>query len=161
MKWKLILCCMCIYGGLFSQSISRTVIGSAGDYFEKRDFNISWTIGEVMTETFESGAQIVTQGFHQSLLTVTSVTDNDLDIAVKVFPNPTVAQLNIEFDGTFEPMFLELVELNGRKLITRASSAKSPVNQIDMSGYASGTYFLQFKSESNRLIKSFKIVKTK
>ncbi|MFU8844174.1 MAG: hypothetical protein ACNA7V_10250 [Bacteroidales bacterium] len=48
-----------------AQSVSPEVIATAGDYFENSSGSLSWTLGEVMTETFSSGGNILTQGFQQ------------------------------------------------------------------------------------------------
>ncbi|MCB2219858.1 MAG: hypothetical protein KQI35_05625 [Bacteroidetes bacterium] len=48
-----------------AQSIERSVVASAGDYFEGAGVSMSWTLGEIATETFTSGNVILTQGFQQ------------------------------------------------------------------------------------------------
>lgn len=48
-----------------AQSIDRNVVASSGDYFEGPSSSISWTLGEIATETLTDGNFIITQGFHQ------------------------------------------------------------------------------------------------
>ena len=48
-----------------AQTIDRQVIASSGDYFEGTNSSISWTVGEIATETLTDGNYILTQGFHQ------------------------------------------------------------------------------------------------
>ncbi len=50
---------------LMSQSVSPEVISSSGDYFEGSNASISWTLGEIATETYSNGSVILTQGFQQ------------------------------------------------------------------------------------------------
>ena len=50
---------------LFAQSIERDVVASSGDYFENANGSLSWTLGELATETYISGNAILTQGFQQ------------------------------------------------------------------------------------------------
>ncbi len=52
------------------QSIERSVVGSSGDYFEGTNISLSWTLGEIATETYTSGNTIITQGFQQPDITV-------------------------------------------------------------------------------------------
>lgn len=47
-----------------SQSASRQVIGSAGDFTNSFGATVSWTIGEPVIETFTSYDYILLQGFH-------------------------------------------------------------------------------------------------
>ncbi|MBN2173918.1 MAG: hypothetical protein JW731_07295 [Bacteroidales bacterium] len=59
-------------GALFcsAQSIERQVIASSGDYFEGANISLSWTLGEIATETFTGGNLILTQGFQQPGVTL-------------------------------------------------------------------------------------------
>lgn len=55
---------------LVSQSIERDVVASSGDYFEGVDISLSWTLGEIATETYDNGSNILTQGFQQTGITL-------------------------------------------------------------------------------------------
>ncbi|MCD4746833.1 MAG: hypothetical protein K8R58_11100 [Bacteroidales bacterium] len=48
-----------------AQSVSPEVVASAGDYFEGTNASLSWTLGEIATETYSNGSNILTQGFQQ------------------------------------------------------------------------------------------------
>ena len=50
---------------IFSQSISRKVIASAGGYYNGNDISVSYTIGEPIINTLSSDVAIITQGFQQ------------------------------------------------------------------------------------------------
>ncbi len=47
------------------QTIDSQVVSSSGDYFEGPNSSISWTLGEIATETLTDGNFILTQGFQQ------------------------------------------------------------------------------------------------
>ena len=53
-----------------AQSIERDVVASSGDYFEGTDISLSWTLGEIATETYDNGSNILTQGFQQTGITL-------------------------------------------------------------------------------------------
>jgi len=72
-----------IIGGLLSfavaaQSLSPEVIASSGDYYENANASLSWTLGEIATETYSGGSNILTQGFQQPI----GVTVKGVDILV-------------------------------------------------------------------------------
>jgi hypothetical protein len=48
-----------------AQSLSPTVIASSGGYSTGTDVSLSWTLGEIATETYSNGSYILTQGFQQ------------------------------------------------------------------------------------------------
>ncbi len=50
---------------IFAQSIDREVISTSGDYFEGPNSSVSWSLGEIATETLTDGNIILTQGFQQ------------------------------------------------------------------------------------------------
>lgn len=67
-----ILLIVFIAGTIFcaAQSIEREVVASSGDYFENANFSLSWTIGEIATETYTGIDNILTQGFQQPGITL-------------------------------------------------------------------------------------------
>lgn len=63
-----------------AQSVSPEVISSSGDYFVGANGSLSWTLGEIATETFISGNIILTQGFQQPI--TIAIAGIDLDVLV-------------------------------------------------------------------------------
>lgn len=51
--------------GLFSQTLSPVIVSSAGGYATGATASLSWTLGEIATETLSNGSYILTQGFQQ------------------------------------------------------------------------------------------------
>jgi len=65
----------------FCQSLTPEVIVTSGDYFSETNASISWTLGEIATETFISGNTILTQGFQQPVEGII-ISGIDLDLLV-------------------------------------------------------------------------------
>jgi len=81
MKTKILILLFVISSTLcFAQSIHREVIASSGDHFVGANASISWTLGEIATETLTDGNYILTQGFHQPYGIV--IHGIDLDVLV-------------------------------------------------------------------------------
>ncbi|MCB0683669.1 MAG: hypothetical protein KDC32_22625, partial [Saprospiraceae bacterium] len=76
-------------GWLHSQSLAPEVIASAGEHFATANAQLSWTVGEPVIETYTGSTAQLTQGFHQTNLTVVAVNDPTAAFQVSVFPNPT------------------------------------------------------------------------
>ena len=70
-----------------AQSIERNVIASSGDYYEGANLSISWTLGEIATESYIGVDNIITQGFQQP------------DITLRIFVDLT-AFLEGSFNGS-------------------------------------------------------------
>ena len=148
-------------GGIFSQSISPEVIATAGDHFTGTNVQMSWTIGEIAIETLESGSAILTQGFHQPNLMITSVKDLAKDISVNIYPNPTSEIVHVELNDYLTGFQLVLSDNSGRILTTKASLSSDSIHQFDLSGFASGIYFLRVINGDQQNLKTFKIIKSK
>ena len=64
MKKFLLFICISAVFAVQAQSLSPTVIATGG-YATGTIASLSWTLGEIATETFSNGGYIVTQGFQQ------------------------------------------------------------------------------------------------
>ena len=64
-----------------AQSIERDVIAGSGDYFEGANSSLSWTLGEIATETYTAGNIILTQGFQQAF----GIVIHGIDLNVLVY----------------------------------------------------------------------------
>ena len=146
---------------LAGQSLSPQVVATAGGQFYTYDsVRVSWTIGEPLTETFSRDSTILTQGFHQTYLTITAVEDLAADIRVKVFPNPTSGRVNIDVRDVKVPLQMTLSDESGRLLMKRQTSMQNSFNQFNLSRLADGVYYLYMATEDGQTVKTFKIVKT-
>ncbi|MEN8250213.1 MAG: hypothetical protein ABFS32_14870, partial [Bacteroidota bacterium] len=75
---------------------AQEVVSSGGETGTAAGYEISWTVGEPVIETVSDGTNTLTQGFHQTKLTVTSVNEFSISgIELKVFPNPTEDYVHI------------------------------------------------------------------
>jgi hypothetical protein len=81
---------------LSSQSLSPTVIASAGDTYSHPTASISFTVGELAAVATEiSPEAIFTQGFQQPWEITTSVEVDVPTGAFLIFPNPTYGDFTI------------------------------------------------------------------
>ena len=144
---------------LFSTVLSaQEVISSSGATQSVLGYEVSWTIGEPITETVTNGTTILTQGFQQSKLTVTAVSELlNSEIKLKVFPNPTNDFVLIQFNKTIENSDYTLFNLTGK--ILKSKQINSTETRLDLSNYASGQYILKLTKNSTQPLQTFKIIK--
>jgi hypothetical protein len=142
-----------------AQSLSPEVIGSAGAHFAANNVQLSWTIGETSITTISDGTNTLTQGFHQTNLTVTSVVNQQPDFRVNVFPVPVTDQLTVQFSNAESDLTLVLIGAAGQLLENRLIPAGTPFVELSMLGYAAGAYGLRV-STNEGTTQSFKIIKT-
>jgi len=164
MKKALLLFLSLLYAGAwsYSQSLSPEVIATAGDHFSTSSAQLSWTLGEPVSETFSGeGTTILTQGFHQTDLMITALADFSADFKVSVYPNPTAEWLNVEAPDAPAAFGLELFDVTGKPLQFLPAEPQSERRTVDLSGLTPGMYLLRLRTEDRKTIKTFKIFKIK
>jgi hypothetical protein len=162
MKKQLLFFVGLLLGSLgYGQSVSPEVTASAGEHFAGANAQLSWTIGELMVETYMMGSSQLTQGFHQTNLIVTAVGDIAESFQVSVFPNPTIDVLNIKWSEVSGPLTLSLYDVTGKQLLSQQALDQTMSKTVDLSTYAAGNYFLQLINQESKTIKTFKILKVK
>lgn len=153
---KKILFTLISFGGVAfanAQSISPQVIASAGTHYTGSNAQLSWTIGEPVITTVSNGTNTITQGFHQTLLNVTSAEEQTVSGKnVTVFPNPTSDLLNINLTNNLKDLQMDLFDMNGKLLQAREIGAAEGNVQIQMTEYARANYLLRVYSADGRLI---------
>lgn len=138
--------------------IAQEVVSTAGETQSISGYEISWTLGEPIIQTISSGSTILTQGFHQSKLTVTAIDELLVsDFGLKVYPNPTSEFIVIKINKLENNPAFSLYNLSGKLL--QSQSIYATETQINLNEYASGTYLLKLNQEFNQPLQTFKIVK--
>ena len=147
----------------FSQSLSPTLISSAGDYADGGDIRLSYSVGEIAVTTLTSDNLVLTQGFHQPELTGTGMPDEmKLDWKVNAFPNPVQDQLNISIRlGKPVDLNLVIIDLTGKTLLIK-KLGRIPSDfdySMDFSGFINGIYFLKIQTTDKQYSRIIKLQK--
>ena len=145
-----------IFNFLNAQVKEIETISAGGGSSKNETLELSWTLGQLVIATGEVNEYSVTQGFHQTIITVTNLNDDLNEIQLKVFPNPVVEVLIIEFPERkhFE---YSIYNENGELVISgKLSDIRNPVN---ISQLNRGTYILYVKDQMTNKLNSYKISK--
>jgi hypothetical protein len=152
-----------IYFPAKAQYVMQNVIGSAGDNFASSAGTVSWTIGEIVSDTWQSGQGIVTKGFHQPLgLPEVNITELENDSDVMVYPNPFSDILTIDLIGIKEGYYyFEVFDASGKSLHQSQQFYKNNIlkNKIDLSYLADGLYIVKILSVENNVCHHFRLTK--
>ncbi|MBN2213409.1 MAG: T9SS type A sorting domain-containing protein [Bacteroidales bacterium] len=160
MKKPLPLLCLVFFcASLHGQTLSPDVISTSGNYNQGFDVSLSWTMGEIMTETYNGSGCILSSGFQPYLLgVVTVIHDSKPDFELKIFPVPASQLITVQLGASMQSRLnLDLFDLNGKSLLFKRLDNGS--NSIDLSFLHSAEYILQITDEEGHLIRSVKIVK--
>lgn len=145
-----------------AQSITPEVVASAGDHYENGNVQLSWTLGEVAVQTLDNGTNIITEGFHQNDITITSIEEiSELEMDVNVFPNPTQHFINLEFSNNQNQVTAVLFDMNGKEISRMDVDAFQMEAGIDVSDLAAGGYLLRLTEENGKFTSTHQIHKVR
>ena len=145
-----------------SQSLDRSVIGSAGGIDVAGNISLEWTLGEFSAGTSDNNNGFYTVGFHQPLLQVKLLpfTTAHTDYKINIAPNPIQSVLNITWLSESDAIiYMRLSEALGKTLLTKSANGKSGSIQLNMSNIPSGVYLLEVRNSKGELINTFQVVK--
>lgn len=132
---------------LFSASVyAQEVIGAAGTISSNGTHSLEWTIGESLTSTESNGTNTITQGFHQTMLTVSSIEEEGATFNVSAFPNPTNSILNVNITNCDEELNVQLYDVAGKLVKSIRYAAGQQTSLINFEKYERGTYYIKVSS---------------
>lgn len=139
-----------------AQSVSRSVLSSAGTTQTKNGERVTWTVGEPVVGTMTGGNHQLGNGFFPSMDISVFLTEPEKEklTDIEVYPNPSSSFIKI-LNKESHNMQFKLATVNGN--ILREGSVCSG-DLIDLAGISKGTYLLEVSSVVNHERTSFKLV---
>jgi hypothetical protein len=124
--------------------------------------SVSYSIGQIdyITATGSNGSagQGLQQPFEISTLSGEGFTQINLQMIV--YPNPATSYVNLKIDASnafsVESMSYQLFDIGGKEITNQKITASE--TQVPLGDLPSAIYFLKV-SESNKIIKTFRIIK--
>ncbi len=146
---------------LFAQSIAPAVLASGGNSLSNAEIQLDWTLGQTVSQFLESPDHIITQGFAQPVLKLTSI---EIPLAfqeVKVFPNPSNSQVWLVFPGDFSQRHTEITmsDLSGQVIMKRLLLSGEKEAVLDISNLSSAVYLLKLVDSQHQSMAIYKIIK--
>ena len=145
----------------YGQSISSSVIATAGGSSEAGGINLSWTMGELAIETFTTTNLILTQGFQQGYYEITSIEDPLTKLMdLQIYPNPAIDIINILIENQDTKYIrLELYSIDGKLVTNEQWENTGSAYQFQLNRFSSNQYILKVIDLDNGISNSFKIIK--
>ena len=159
--------CIIVFSYCSAQSLIPTVVSSQGDYFTSSGGSVSWTLGEIIGETYSSANNKLTQGFQQPKLLLTAVENTNSSISISIYPNPTSASVMIEFNDSAPIAMgtkLQMYDVHGNMVLESPIINSNPDGYrgvIDLRTLADGMYVANIINSENNTKQSYKITKSK
>lgn len=143
------------FSSLYSQSISPVLISSSGNYFSNSNNSLSWSLGEVVIESFENNQISLTQGFHQPVQLIITNFDNtsNLNYNIKVYPSPASDFLTIENNTAQLGAEVQILSSDGK--IVQYKKMNGSSETINIQSLPAGTYIclIHYKNSTLKKLK--------
>jgi len=157
-KWKVLFNVLVLGLCSFSPLFSQVAVNASGGGSKTIDGSIEYSIGNVFYTSVTTNAGSITQGVqHTYDITAVGIQDQDLNISLSVFPNPTTDILNLSTCFITKGYSFQLIDLLGNQLENQP--IESNLTTITMLEHDTGPYLLNIISVENKVISSFKIIK--
>lgn len=136
----------------------QKVISSSGGNLKSSNYSVSFTLGEPVIKTFGQNNLLITQGFQQSKLVVTAISQiKNLSINIQAYPNPVSNYLHLVSSEKLSPgSSYQLYNMNGACITEK--KLEDLVTEVEFQSLVSATYFLKV-IQNNKILKTFKIIK--
>jgi hypothetical protein len=139
-----------------AQSISKQVIGAAGKTQTAGNSKLSWTLGEPVVGLMTAGGKQLSNGYYPALnLQALSVEDIDMDVQIKLYPNPTSQALYVSHPE-LNSFGITIVDLNGKQVYAGTINKEEP---LDVSNYTQGLYLVTIENKAANKKNTYKIIK--
>ena len=110
-------------------------------------------VGDVITGLakiyFDFNAPIITNTVSTEIVEPLSLNDYSIENQVTLYPNPTSGLLNLNFREDTVLSSVIITNISGSKVL----EIKEPVDNIDLSEYPSGVYFIKFSTDKGAINK--------
>jgi hypothetical protein len=140
----------------YSQSISKQVIGTSGKTLSNSNIKLSYTIGEPVVGLMTSGGNQLSNGYYPALnLQALSVEDIEMNVQIKLYPNPTSQALYVSH-SELNSFMITVVDLNGKQVYAGTINKDEP---LDVSNYTQGMYLVTIENKAANKKNTYKIIK--
>lgn len=162
MNTKMIYSCIRVFAFLVllsNFSYAQQILSSSGATGQNSSGSISYTLGELVITTQTNGTNTITQGFHQTQIIVTAISEpSGTGFSMTVFPNPTNDFVTLKIEkGEIQNLEFILFDAQGRFLLQKELTGSE--QKVSFEQLNPGNYFLKV-SKNGMELKTFKIVKT-
>ena len=122
---------------------------------------VSYTVGQVAYTNSSGSNGSVSAGVQQSytITATTGVDENNFNLDVSVYPNPTTDLLVLSINELKEEYRYQVLDMAGKRLTN--GQLRNNQTQLDFSSYAAGSYYVNIITNSNKQIKTFQVIKNK
>lgn len=148
----------------YSQAISPETVGSAGAKMEQSNGSVTFTVGELIVQSFaDANGNVLGNGYTSGaasstqVVTVTEVPDDYM--RVSIFPNPTTDLVHIKIeDSKIAAFSIRIFDAQGKIIQDEKYQSVNAAIGVNAATWQTGYYLITIISE-NKTIGTYSIIK--
>jgi hypothetical protein len=138
---------------------AQQVIATCGAEYTGPSVSIAMTIGQPVISTVSNSNNVLTQGFQQPWINITTAVEGSSEgLAIVAYPNPTRTEVFLEAGPEHHDLSWVLTDALGSLI------DQGPLNtersRVDVSALSSGTYFMRIGPSTGTPLKVFQLIIT-
>jgi len=138
------------------QTYPELITSTGADYINQ-NIQLSWSIGEIISETYDQSGKQLTQGFQQPAKEIKTGLNKQpsTETQILIYPNPARNKVYFQTDQSLYKIQYQIYNALGK--LIQSGEIVSIDNTIDISNIPSGMYFIKIISREKNLLVSLKL----
>lgn len=134
--------------------LAQEVIATNGNYSTSAQGSLSWTMGEVITETLSTVDGHFTQGFQQNYEDILAVSDIGLNGELRIFPNPFQQEINLSISDSSPDYLIQILDYQSKIVLEEQIYFAPGTNQItlNLSALSGGYYIVHLTTTDSQIV---------
>ncbi len=130
---------------------AQEVITTSGEFGANSEGSLSWTLGEIVTETASTTSHHLTQGFQQIQEGYLGLPDESISNEFLIYPNPFNLEVNVVSNNNFGNYTLTIFDYQTKVVLQKDINFSSACRQmsIDLSMLSAGFYYVELMTSSS------------
>lgn len=143
-----------------AQCIEPSALVSSGGFGEGKGGSLSWTVGQLVSETRMHEGGVVTEGVQQPLFNIFLIRETPTPLSMLLFPNPVHENLLVTLRGAEDDIILILYDILGTPISRHMLPQGDSMLRIPVAQLAEGMYLLAALSPEGKRLEVYKFIKT-
>ena len=122
----------------WAQQISPSVTATSGNTLQNGSIALDFTIGEPVTNSYQNGPVLLSQGFHQPVIYLADISEWE-EANIQLFPNPSTNEVSLQIPVNSYQL-LRIFDEQGKLVFENVHLQE--INVIDVRSWATGKYNL-------------------
>ncbi len=143
-----------------AQCIEPSALASSSGFGEGKGGSLSWTVGQLVSETRTYEGGTITEGVQQPLFNILLIHETPTPLSMLLFPNPVHENLLVSLRGAEDDIILILYNILGTPVSRHMLSRGDSMLRIPVAQLAEGMYLIAAFSPKGERLEVYKFIKT-